>query len=196
MTLLFAAQPTLAARPQKTLMLIGDSLSAGYGVPAGTEWPALLAARLKEQRLDYSVANLSVSGETSAGGLNRLTAALQRHRPAVVVIELGANDGLQGLPLTALRQNLHAMVDAAKQAGARVLLVGMRLPPNYGNYAREFDAVFAEVARTAKLPVPPFLLDGIGDQATFFQTDRLHPNAAAQSRLLDNIWPALLPLLK
>ncbi len=196
MTLLFAHQPALAAAPNKTVLIFGDSLSAGFGLPAGKEWPSLLAGRLREQRLDYTVANLSISGETTAGGRSRLPEALKRLRPAVVVLELGANDGLQGQPLPQMRQNLQVMIAAARQAGARVLLIAVRLPPNYGPYATQFDAIFAELARAEKLPQPPFLLDGIAEKPEFFQPDRLHPTAAAQPRLLDNVWPTLRPLLK
>lgn len=193
MTLLFASSPAWAG---KTILVFGDSLSAGFGLPAGAAWPNLLDARLRERRLDYSVANLSISGETTDGGLARLPEALRRHRPAVVVLELGANDGLRGLPLTRVRQNLQAMIAASKKAGARVLLVGMRLPPNYGPYAEQFNATFAELAKSEKIAFSGFFFEGFADQPEYFLPDMLHPNAKAQPRLLDNLWPALQPLLK
>lgn len=193
MTLLLSGAPALAA---KTILVFGDSLSAGYGIRPQEAWPSLLDARLKEKRLDYSVANLSISGETSAGGRSRLPDALKQHKPAVVVIALGANDGLRGLPLKQLRDNLEAMIQAAQGARAQVVLVGMRLPPNYGPYAEQFNQLFADLARTRKTASVKFLLDGIADQPGLFLPDQLHPTAAAQPRLLDNVWPALNPLLK
>lgn len=193
MTLLLTGAPALAA---KTILVFGDSLSAGYGIRPQEAWPTLLDTRLKEKRLDYSVANLSISGETSAGGRSRLPDALKQHKPAVVVIALGANDGLRGLPLKQLRENLEAMIAAARGAKAQVVLVGMRLPPNYGPYAEQFNQLFGDIAKTQKTASVKFLLDGIADQAGLFQADQLHPTAAAQPRLLDNVWPALTPLLK
>lgn len=193
MTLLTAATPALAA---KTILVFGDSLSAGYGIRPEQAWPALLDIRLKEKRLDYSVANLSISGETSAGGRSRLPAALKQHQPALVVIALGANDGLRGLALKQLQDNLEAMIEEARTVKAQVVLVGMRLPPNYGPYADQFNQLFTDIARKKKIPLVKFLLDGIGDQPGLFQADQLHPTAVAQPRLLDNVWPALTPLLK
>lgn len=193
MTLLFASAPSWGA---KTLLVFGDSLSAGYGLRPESAWPSLLQARLAEKGLDYSVANLSISGETTAGGLSRLPAALRRHRPAAVILALGANDGLRGLPLAQMRANLDAMIAAAQAAGSRVLLVGMRLPPNYGPYAGQFHASFAEVAKQRKVPEVDFLLAGIAEQPALFQPDGLHPTAEAQPHLLDNVWPQLVPLLK
>lgn len=159
-------------------------------------WPSLLQRRLQGQGLNYSVANLSISGETTAGGRSRLAAALARHQPAVVVIELGANDGLRGLPLNAMRDNLEVMIAAARGAGAKVLLVGMRLPPNYGGYAETFNRTFGAIAKTRKTALVDFLLAGIAEQAQYFQPDGLHPTAEAQNKLLDNVWPALEPLLR
>lgn len=187
------AGPAAAA---KTILVFGDSLSAGYGIRQDAAWPALLERQLGAERADYSVANLSISGETTAGGRSRLAAALDRYQPRIVVIALGANDGLRGLPLDAMEDNLSAMVDRASQAGARVLLVGMRLPPNYGDYASAFARVFESVARRKKLALVPFLLDGIANQASFFQADGLHPTAAAQPLILDNVNRGLKPLLK
>ncbi len=189
-----AATPALA---KPAILVFGDSLSAGYGIALGESWPALLERRLAERRLDYTVVNASISGETPAGGRSRLPAELSRTKPAVVIIELGANDGLRGLPLSAMRENLATMVRAAKAAGARVLLVGMRLPPNYGpDYANRFAAVFAEVAREEKTAFLPFLLEPLGAGREHYQADGLHPTAAAQPLLLDHVWPALKPLLK
>lgn len=195
MSLFLTAVPAAAAGG-KTILVFGDSLSAGYGIRPEAAWPSLLQKRLAEKRLDYSVANLSISGETTAGGRSRLPEALRRHRPAVVVLELGANDGLRGLQLAQMRSNLEAMVDAAREAGARVLLVGMRLPPNYGPYARQFESAFTEVAKRQKVGLVDFLLAGIADQPSLFQSDMLHPTAEAQPHILDNVWPALAPLLK
>lgn len=194
MTLFLAAPSTWAA--QKNILVFGDSLSAGYGIRPGAAWPSLLQARLSEKRLDYSVANISISGETTAGGRTRLPAALKQHRPAVVILELGANDGLRGLQLAQMKDNLATMVDMAQKAGARVLLLGMRLPPNYGPYADQFQATFTEVASQRKVPLVAFFLDGIADQPALFQSDMLHPTAEAQPKLLDHVWPSLLPLLK
>ncbi|MBP5997414.1 MAG: arylesterase [Azonexus sp.] len=191
--LLFSAAPALAAR---TILVMGDSLSAGYGIRPEQAWPSLLGKRLAEKRLDYSVANLSISGETTAGGRARLPEALRQHKPAVVVIALGANDGLRGLPLAQMRDNLSAMLDAAHAAGARTLLVGVRLPPNYGPYATEFDRTFAEVARQKKSARLDFLLAPIAAERGYFQADNLHPTAEAQPLLLDTVWPSLQPLLK
>ncbi len=191
--LLCSTAPALAAR---TILVMGDSLSAGYGIRPEQAWPALLGKRLAEKRLDYSVANLSISGETTAGGRARLPAALRQHKPAVVVIALGANDGLRGLPLDQMRDNLLAMLDAAQTAGARTLLVGVRLPPNYGPYASEFDRSFAEVASQKKSARLDFLLAPIAAERNYFQADNLHPTAEAQPLLLDTVWPSLQPLLK
>ena len=191
--LLFSATPAFAAR---TILVMGDSLSAGYGIRPEQSWPSLLARRLQEKGFDYSVANLSISGETTAGGRSRLAPALQQHKPAIVVIALGANDGLRGLPLAQMRENLAAMIDASRAAGARVLLAGMRLPPNYGPYAGEFQASFANVARARKTPLLEFLLAPVAAHPELFQADNLHPTADAQPMILDHVWPALLPLLK
>ena len=185
-----------AAQAAKTIVVFGDSLSAGYGIRQDDAWPALLAQRLKQKRLDYNVVNASISGETSSGGRSRLPAALDKHAPAVVIIALGANDGLRGLPIATLRDNLAAMIASAQQKKARVLLVGQRLPPNYGAYAQQFAEVFGEVAKARKTALVDFLLDGIADQPRFFQADNLHPTREAQPHLLDNVWAGLEPLLK
>jgi acyl-CoA thioesterase-1 len=182
--------------PAATVLVYGDSLSAGYGLPREQGWAALLARRLQQERLDYKVANASISGETTLGGLNRIEAALKAHRPAVVILALGANDGLRGQDLDAMRRNLEAIVAACRRAGARVLLVGMRLPPNYGtDYAGKFHRTFVELAAQRKLPLVPFLLEGFADKPAFFQADGIHPTAEAQPLMLDTVWKALRPLL-
>lgn len=191
--LLFTAPPVLAA---KTILVLGDSLSAGYGIRPEQSWPALLARRLQEKRLDYSVANISISGETTAGGRSRLGPAIRQHQPAVVVIALGANDGLRGLAIGQMRDNLIAMIDAAQAGGARVLLAGMRLPPNYGPYATDFQATFPDIARRKKTALLEFLLAPVATRNDLFLADGLHPSADAQPLILDHVWPTLSPLLK
>ena len=178
------------------LLVVGDSISAAYGLPAGTGWVELLAARLKERGYSLRVVNASISGDTTAGGRARLPALLAQHHPAVVVIELGGNDGLRGGDLKATRDNLDAMVTLAQRIGAKVLIVGMRLPPNYGPaYTRGFDTLFATVASTRKVALLPFFFDGFGERNELFQSDRIHPAVAAQPKLLENVWPHLEPLL-
>ncbi len=179
-----------------TILVWGDSLSAGYGLRAGEAWPTLLQTRLAQEGFPHQVVNGSVSGETSAGGRSRLPAALERHQPQVLILERGANDGLRGLPPSLLADNLGAMVSAAQQAGARVLLVGMQMPPNYGPaYTRRFAATFAEVATAHRTALLPFLLDGFAERKELFQADGIHPTAEAQALILDNVWPQLEPLL-
>lgn len=180
----------------RTILVFGDSLSAGYGIRQDAAWPALLGRRLSREARDYTVVNASISGETTAGGKARLKEVLIKHKPAILVLALGANDGLRGLPVKTMQQNLTTMVKLAKSRGVRVLLVGMRLPPNYGPYADQFQAVFREVAAATHTPLVPFLLDGVAEHPGQFQADNLHPTADAQPRLLDNVWPALLPILK
>ena len=183
--LLFTATPALAA---KTILVMGDSLSAGYGIRPDQAWPSLLDKRLAEKRLDYSVANLSISGETTAGGRSRLGQALITHKPTIVVIALGANDGQ-------MRDNLNAMVDASRAAGAKVVLAGMRLPPNYGPYAADFFVSFKGIAKSKKMPLIDFLLEPIARKPQLFQSDNLHPLAEAQPLILDHVWfRSLLPL--
>ena len=181
----------------KTVLVLGDSLSAEYGLTRGTGWVALLQQRLKEQKIDATVVNASISGDTTSGGKSRLGPLLAAHRPDVLVLELGANDGLRGLPLNETENNLNAMLSAARQDKARTLLIGMRIPPNYGTvYARQFSDLFAKVAKNNKSALAPFLLDGVAQQPSLFQADRLHPTEQAQARLLDNVWPYLKPLLQ
>ena len=179
------------------LLILGDSLSAAYGLAPREGWPTLLEERLKQKRFDYSVVNASISGETTSGGATRIGEALNRAKPAVVIVALGGNDGLRGLPTSQMKANLSRMVDAAQRRGARVLLVGVRVPPNYGpRYAREFEAAFVEVATRYRVPLVPYILKGIGERRELMQEDNIHPTAAAQSKILENIWPKLQPLLK
>lgn len=178
-----------------TLLVLGDSLSAGYGVPAGSGWVDLLRQRLRDKGLDWTVVNASITGDTTRGGLSRLAAALARHRPRVVIIELGGNDGLRGFPLTQIRANLRKLVQLSRQSGAKVLLLGVRLPPNYGEYAERFHALYHEVAEAEAVPLVAFFMEGVAENRELMQADGIHPSAAAQPRLLDNVWPALRPLL-
>jgi len=185
------------AAPEKSILVFGDSIAAAYGIAAQRGWVSLLAERLKRERLDYSVVNASISGETTRGGLARLPRALGEQRPAVVILELGANDGLRGLPVAEMKKNLAAMIEQAQRAGARVLLVGIRMPPNYGpDYTRAFEGAYPELARRYRIALLPFLYQGIAEQYEYFQPDRIHPNETAQPILLDNVWQALRPLLK
>jgi acyl-CoA thioesterase-1 len=195
--------PALAAagkpRPQ-TILVVGDSLSAEYGLQRGSGWVALLAARLSRERPDDTVVNASISGDTTSGGLTRLPALLRQHKPTLVVLELGGNDALRGLPLETTRSNLTEMAKLAKGAGARVLILGMQIPPNYGrSYGERFAAMFDEVAKGQGAALVPFMLKGVADgpQAeSMFQADRIHPLASAHPIILANVWPVLEPLLR
>lgn len=196
-TLAAALHASVVAQPRTPVILIvGDSISAGYGLPAGAGWPALLQERLVAEHYPHRVVNASISGDTTAGGNARLQELLEANRPVITVIELGGNDGLRGGNLDAMARNLDAMTVAAQKAGSRVLIVGMRLPPNYGpNYVQRFNATFSEVAAKRKAALVPFLFEGFGDDNTMFQPDRIHPVAAAQTKVLANVWDALKPLL-
>jgi acyl-CoA thioesterase I len=188
-----AASPAPAA--DHVIVALGDSLTAGFGVGADEAYPALLEARLRREGFDYRVVNAGVSGDTSAGGLRRLDWAL-RLRPDVVIVALGANDGLRGQPPDALRGNLTRIVERARAAGARVLLAGMRVPPNYGaEYARAFAGVYPAVARTTGVPLAPFLLDGVAGDPRLNQADGIHPTAQGQRIIAERLWPHLRPLL-
>jgi acyl-CoA thioesterase-1 len=194
--LAFAACAAWAQAAPATILVVGDSLSAGYGIRQSESWPVLLDQRLQREARAFRVVNASISGDTTANGLTRLPAALRTHRPRVVVLALGANDGLRGLPLAAMRANLEAMAAAAQAVGARVLIAGMRLPPNYGpDYTTKFHAAFGEVARARNAAWLPFLLEGFAEKREYFQPDTIHPTAAAQPLILDNLWPVLEPLL-
>ena len=179
-----------------TILIVGDSISAGFGLDTRLGWVSLLEQRLEREGHDDRVVNASISGDTSAGGQARLPALLTEHKPDVVIVELGGNDGLRGQPPAQLQQNLAAMIDAAKTAGAKVLLLGMQLPPNYGpRYTEAFAGVYTQLADEKQIALVPFFLEGVGGHPELMQADGLHPAAAAQQRLLDNVWPALKPLL-
>lgn len=186
-----------AAQSDAVILILGDSLSAGYGLNAGEGWVALLQQRLRSEGLPYQVVNASISGDTSSGGLARLGPALQRHQPELVLIELGANDGLRGLPLKALRQNLADMIAQCRDAGAEPLLFEMRIPSNYGPaYTEPFTRTFAEIGAETQTPVIPFFLEAFALDATYFQADRVHPNARAQPLMLEAVWQVLRPRLQ
>jgi acyl-CoA thioesterase-1 len=179
-----------------TILIVGDSISAGFGLDTRLGWVSLLEQRLEREGHDDRVVNASISGDTSAGGQARLPALLTEHKPDVVIVELGGNDGLRGQPPAQLQQNLAAMIDAAKTAGAKVLLLGMQLPPNYGpRYTEAFAGVYTQLADEKQIALVPFFLEGVGGHPELMQADGLHPAAAGQKRLLDNVWPALKPLL-
>ena len=176
------------------VVVFGDSISAAYGLNPAQGWVSLLQKKLGAK---HQVVNASLSGETTAGGLSRLPGVLQQHKPDVLVLELGGNDGLRGQPVPLMAKNLTAMIGQARQQKARVLLVGMRIPPNYGKaYTEAFAATFPQVAKATKTPLLPFLLEGVGGRPELMQDDGIHPNAQAQDRLADNVWPHLKPLLK
>jgi acyl-CoA thioesterase-1 len=192
LALLLWAQGALAG----TVLVVGDSISAALGLDTRQGWVSLLQNRLQEGGFAHQVVNASISGDTSSGGLVRLPALLAQHRPQLVIIELGGNDGLRGQPPAQLQQNLARMVDASTAAGAKVLLLGMRLPPNYGQrYTQAFAQVFSDVAADKRVPLVPFLLEGIGGVPGMMQADGIHPTVAAQPQMLQNVWPALEPLL-
>jgi len=181
----------------KTLLVLGDSLSAEYGLARGSGWVALLDKRLQQEKINTGVINASISGETTIGGKTRLPALLSKHAPDVVIIELGANDALRGLQLSATQANLQALIDMARAAKAKVVLVGMQIPPNYGaDYTDKFSQLFPAAAKQNKTALVPFFLKDVADKPALFQADRMHPNEQAQQTLLDNVWPALRPLLK
>ena len=188
---------SFSAQAAGTILVVGDSISAGDGLAQGQSWPSLLEKRLREQRLDYSVVNASISGDTTAGGRSRIGAAIEQARPAVVIIALGGNDGLRGLPVAALRDNLDAMIAGARARKARVVLAGMKLPPNYGpDYTQAFERSYAELAKRHKAALVPFLLEGVAENREFFQPDGIHPVAEAQPIILENVWKVLKPQLK
>ena len=185
-----------AAAPGKTVLVLGDSLSAAHNIAAAQGWVHLLEVRLADMEPGWTAINASISGETSLSGRNRLPALLEKYHPGVLVLELGANDGLRGLPLPALRENLAAMIDAAQKSGARVRLLGIELPVNYGPQYRDgLRAVYAELARDKRTALVPFLLEGVATDASLMQDDGLHPTAAGEPKVLDNVWNALRPLL-
>jgi acyl-CoA thioesterase-1 len=190
------AVPVAQAAPPRTVLLVGDSLSAAHNIEVGTSWPALLQKRLADMRPPRVLVNASISGETTASAVARLPALLKRYRPGIVILELGGNDGLRGLPLSEIRTNLSQMVEEAQDSGARVLLLGIELPINYGpQYRTGLREIYAGLARAGRVPLVPFLLDGIALDPRLMQPDGLHPTAAAQPRVLANIWPVLAPML-
>lgn len=194
--LTFMLQATSAYSASKTVLVLGDSLSAEYGLARGTGWVTLMEDRLKTEKIDAAMVNASISGETTSGGRARLPALLEKHRPAVVIIELGGNDGLRGLPIVATESNLNAMISAAQNAKAQVLLVGMQIPPNYGRkYTEQFAAMYSKLAKEKKTLLVPFLLEGVANQEQLFQGDRIHPTAGAQPIMLNNVWPHMKRLL-
>ncbi|MEX3978798.1 arylesterase [Paraburkholderia sp. EG287A] len=189
-----ATNPAAKAKPN--IVVLGDSLSAEYGLPRDTGWVALLRQRLTSERIDYNVANASISGDTTSGGLTRLPLVMQRIKPAIVIVELGANDALRGVPLTTTDSNLRAIVTQIRKGGAKPVLIGMYVPPNYGvDYTRDFHAIYERLAKELNVPLVPFLLAGLADKPELFQADQIHPTQQAQPLLLDNVWPTLKPLL-
>lgn len=199
MTIGVLALPVQSA-PLETILIVGDSLSAEYGLKRGTGWVPLLEKQLAQEKKSAKVVNASISGDTTSGGRSRLAALLKTHKPSIVVIELGGNDALRGLPLDMTEANLTAMTQAAKKAGAKVLLLGMQVPPNYGGaYGATFSGLFTKVAKAEKVALMPFFLAGVADVpdvAANFQPDRIHPNAQAQPKMLANVWPELKKLLR
>jgi acyl-CoA thioesterase-1 len=186
-----------AAAAERSILILGDSLSSAYGIAQARGWVALLGERLKLERPDYIVVNASISGETSSGGAARVSASLLKIKPAVVIVELGGNDGLRGLSVAQMKSNLAVIIEQSQQAGARVLLLGMKMPPNYGpDYAQAFDATYVELARRYSTALVPFLLEDFADKPDFFQLDRIHPTEAAQPLMAERVWKALQPLLK
>lgn len=182
---------------EKSILVFGDSLSAAYGIAQARGWVALLAERLKRERFDYSVVNASISGETTAGAAARMPKALAQHKPAILILELGANDGLRGLPLEQMKQNLASMIEQAQKAGARVVLVGMKLPPNYGpHYTQDFESAYPAVAKRYRTALVPFLLEDFSEKMELFQPDRIHPTEEAQPLMMEQVWKVLQPLLR
>ena len=195
--MLTLAASTSAYSAPKTVLVVGDSLSAEYGIARGAGWVALLERKLKAEKIPATIVNASISGETTIGGRTRMPALLDRHKPDIVVIELGANDGLRGLPVASAEGNLRAMVDMAQKKKAKVMLVGMRMPPNYGRaYTESFFNMFKKISTETRSPLVPFMLEGVADKPALFQQDRLHPTAAAHPIILNNIWPTFSALVK
>jgi acyl-CoA thioesterase-1 len=195
--LLTMAASASAYSAPKTVLVLGDSLSAEYGLTRGAGWVALMKQKLKAEKVEAAIVNASISGETTSGGRARLPDLLTRHKPDIVIIELGANDGLRGLPVPAAEANMRTMIELAQKNKARVLLVGMRIPPNYGrNYTDSFFGMYKSLSTRYKTALVPFMLDGVADKPALFQADRLHPAAQAHPTILATIWPHILPLVK
>jgi len=191
-----AAPATRPAEAKPVIAVLGDSLSAEYGLPRDTGWVALMRRRLAAERIDYSVANASISGDTTSGGLARLPLVMQRLKPSIVIVELGSNDALRGVPLATTNANLRAIIAQIREGNAKPVLVGMYVPPNYGpDYTRQFHALYGQLSKELNVPLVPFLLAGLADRPDLFQSDQLHPTQQAQPMLLDNVWPTLKPLL-
>ncbi len=187
---------TISPTKSNTIMVYGDSLSAGYGLPQNTGWVSLLQTKLKRKQLVYQIINASISGETTLGGLNRIKKDLHRYRPNIVIVELGANDGLRGIPIKSIHSNLESIIKACKQNKASILLVGMRLPPNYGKiYTKKFSNIYQQIAKHHELRLVPFLLEGFGDKLEYFQDDKIHPNKIAQEKILINVWKVLQKMI-
>lgn len=196
--LVFLCPPSLFASPSMAkILVLGDSLSAGYGIALEEGWVSLLQERIQKHHFAYEVVNASVSGETSGGGLARLPALLAEHQPVIVILELGGNDGLRGHPINVMRQNLEKIIAASQAANAQVLLLGMHIPPNYGaRYTRTFHQAYIDLAKKYQLSFVPFFLDQVANNAALMQSDGIHPTAEAQGIMLDHVWPTLKPLLK
>jgi len=193
---MLAASASAYSAP-KTVLVLGDSLSAEYGLTRGAGWVALLEQKLKAEKIDARIVNASISGETTSGGRARLPALLNQHKPQIVVIELGANDGLRGLPVAAAEANLREMATMSQKQDAKVMLIGMRMPPNYGRaYTERFFGMYRNLAKEVKAPLVPFMLEGVADKPSLFQADRLHPNAQAHPIILNNIWPTFKALIQ
>jgi len=191
-----AQQGVSPDKPQHTILVLGDSLSAEYGLKRGSGWVGIVQRRLDDAGLDYAMRNASISGDTTSGGLSRLPAALQRHAPDIVIVELGSNDALRGLSLQMTRDNLARIIELSQQAGARVLLVGMQIPPNYGRpYTEQFRQLFEQLANERRTAFVPFLLDGMAQDRSLFQDDGMHPNEQAQEILANNVWTGLRPMV-
>ncbi len=193
--LIFLTAPVYAA--SNSILIYGDSLSAAYEIPQQLGWVSLLQQRLEDQHYPYKVINASVSGETTSGGLSRLSATLNEHQPNIVILELGANDGLRGLPLTEMKANLAQIIEQSKKSGAKVLIIGMRIPPNYGpKYSQSFTQKYQQLSHEFKVPRVPFMLQGMENRLELIQDDGLHPNVQGQPIILENIWPQLKLILK
>jgi acyl-CoA thioesterase-1 len=192
-----AGAANTAAPDKPVIVVLGDSISAEYGLPRDTGWVALMRRRLADERIDYNVANASISGDTTSGGRARLPALMQRLKPAIVIVELGANDALRGVPLATTEDNLRTIIEQAQEAHAKVVLVGMYVPPNYGlDYTQKFHGLYGDLSKQFGVPLVPFLLAGIENRPDMFQADQIHPTQEAQATLLNNVWPTLKPLLR
>jgi len=195
-SLLIVNSAGIAYSAPKTVLVLGDSLSAEYGLARGTGWVALLEQRLQQKKMNVTVINASISGETTSGAASRIVELLKKHNPTTVIVELGGNDGLRGLPIPAAEQNLRSIITASQAAKANVLLIGMQIPPNYGrSYTDKFTGMYGEIAKEMHVPLVPFLLAGVFDQPDLFQADHIHMIAAAHPHILDTVWPYLLPLV-